>query len=441
MYRQARSFSAVSLRVVVSLALSGTLRADSPPPRSGSLQDNVRHVPRSVTDPKTSTVLNLPGYALDYPQIIGDWAVCALWHGQFSGSHVPPTPQIRPTRPALVAVNRRDGRTVQLSVADDGSADIDGLLPIGAGQCGVVISRSRVPNGKQDAATDRSLWKWTPASGAIVADGRWTPERLLEHVVDSRVCGIATVGGETSRGATIRLLDITSKKATEFFFDGYSQLFSTLDKLEGPPQTLVPIAGGRSFVLMHRTTDTDLVERNGVIAECVDPNAPEGRRWQLRSREIKEEIGCRLTEVYPIPGAGRQSPCLGFVVEGEEGGLPRVDCLTISRESGVMVRCWRTGKELLRRAVMSSDGKLIAVATDRFIEKTQGFEYEISIFDSVKGTGLATLNLTRHFAVNVFAFEDATHFLGISHNELWRFAIAPNKQHQLLFRLDPAEQN
>jgi hypothetical protein len=328
-----------------------------------------------------------------------------------------------------------------LSAADDGSADIDGLLPIGAGQCGVVISRSRVPNGKQDATTDRSLWKWTPASGAIVADGRWTPERLLEHVVDSRVCGIATVGGETSRGATIRLLDITSKKATEFFFDGYSQLFSTLDKLEGPPQTLVPIAGGRSFVLMHRTTDTDLVERNGVIAECVDPNAPEGRRWQLRSREIKEEVRCRLTEVYPIPGAGRQSRYLGFVVEGEEGGLPRVDCLTISRESGVMVRCWRTGKELLRRAVMSSDGKLIAVATDRFIEKTQGFEYEISIFDSVKGTGLATLNLTRHYAVNVFAFEDATHFLGISHNELWRFAIAPNKQHQLLFRLDPAEQN
>ncbi len=90
---------------------------------------------------------------------------------------------------------------------------------------------------------------------------------------------------------------------------------------------------------------------------------------------------------------------------------------------------------------MSSDGKLIAVATDRFIEKTQGFEYEISIFDSVKGTVLATLNLTRHFAVDVFAFEDATHLLGVSDNELWRLAIAPNKQHQLLFRLDPAEQN
>ncbi len=150
MYRQARFFSTISLRVVVSLALSGTLRADSPRPRSVSLQDNVRHLPRSVTDPKTSTVLNLPGYALDYPQIIGDWAVCALWHGQSSGFHVPPTPQIRPTRPALVAVNLSDGRTVQLSAADDGSADIDGLLPIGAGQCGVVISRSRVPNGKQE---------------------------------------------------------------------------------------------------------------------------------------------------------------------------------------------------------------------------------------------------------------------------------------------------
>jgi hypothetical protein len=439
MYRQSRSFSAVSLRVVVSLALSGTLRADSPRPRSGALPDKVRHSPRSVTDPKTSTVLNLPGYGLDYPQIIGDWVVCVLWHGQFSGSHVPPTPQIGPTRPALVAVNLRDGRTVQLSASDDGSADIDGLLPIGAGQCGVVISRSRGPNGKQDAATDRSLWKWTPASGAIVADGHWTPERVLEHVVDSRVCGIAMVGEKTRGDVNLQLRDVPSKKATEFFTDGYSQLFSTLDKLEGPAETLVPLAGGRSFVLVRRTTGTELVDPNGVIAECVDPTAPEGRRWRLRTRDIKEQIGCRLTDVYLIPGIGRQSRVLGFVAEGEEDGLPRIDCVTISPESGVMVRCWRTGRELLRRAVMSSDGKLIAVATDRFIEKTQGFEYEISIFDSVKGTVLATLNLTRHFAVNVFAFEDATHFLGLSHNELWRFAIAPNKQHQLLFRLDPAE--
>jgi hypothetical protein len=441
MYRHARSFSAVSLQVVVSLALSGTLRADLPRPRSGALEDKVRHLPRSDTDPKTSAVLNLPGYALDYPQIIGDWAVCALWHGQFSGSHVLPTPQIRATRPALVAVNLRDGRTVQLSASDDGSADIDGLFPIGAGQCAVVISRSRVPNGKQDAATDRSLWKWTPATGAIVAGGRWTPERLLEHVVDSRVCGIATVGGETSRGATIRLLDIPSKKATEFFFDGYSQLFSTLDKLEGPPQTLVPLAGGRSFVLMHRTTDTDLVERNGVIAECVDPNAPEGRRWRLRIREIKEEVRCRLTDVYPMPGVGRRSRVVGFVVEGEQEGLPRVDCVTISSESGVMMRCWRIGKELLTRAVMSSDGKQIALVTEGFNEKTQTLEYEVSIVDPAQGTVRATLDLSRQYGVKVFAFEDATHLFGLSTNELWRFAIAPNKQHQLLFRLDPAEQN
>jgi hypothetical protein len=248
--------------------------------------------------------------------------------------------------------------------------------------------------------------------------------------------------GEKTRGdVNLQPRDVPSKKATEFFIDGYSQLFSTLDKLEGPAETLVPLAGGRSFVLVRRTTGTELVDPNDVIAECVDPTAPEGRRWRLRTRDIKEQIGCRLTDVYVIPGIGRQSRVLGFVVEGEEDGLPRIDCVTISPESGVMVRCWPTGKELLRRAVMSSDGKVIAVATDRFNEKTQGFEHEISIFDSVKGTVLVTLNLTRHFAVNVFAFEDATHFLGLSHNELWRFAIAPNKQDQLLFRLDPAEQN
>jgi hypothetical protein len=292
------------------------------------------------------------------------------------------------------------------------------------------LSQPRVPGGKQDAAKDRSFWKWSPQTGAVVSGGPWTHARLLDFVVDTGICEIATVGGSTSGGFNVRIRDTQSKKATEFFLDSDAKLLADLELFIAPAsQTLIPLASGRSFIVMHRPPDTNAVARDSVISECVDPAAPDGRRWRLRADQIREAVGQMPTDVYPIPGIGRTSPVLGMVVQSEEGKDARTDCLTISSESGAILRSWRIE---LSRAVMNVDGKVMACTVEED-------KREALIFDVATGTVVSKLDLTKHLGVSLVAFQDAQHILGQSHNDLWRFAILPQKTHELLFRLDPSE--
>ena len=231
------------------------------------------------------------------------------------------------------------------------------------------------------------------------------------------------MGGQAAT-LNMRLRDIRSGKATGFVLDRHAQLLPALDYYRNPaPQTLAPLSDGRSFIVMHRTADIDLAG-NSVVAECVDPTAPDGRRWYLRTSQIKEKVGYKVRDVYPIPGTGRPSPVLGMVVESENDGLQVVDCLTISSKSGAMLKSFRIDKPPLTGAVMSVDGKLMASTVEGENEKTQMWQKDAYIVDASTGTIVSKLDLSSHIGVSLFAFQDADHVLGLSHNDLWRFAIA-----------------
>ncbi|HEV8070710.1 MAG TPA: hypothetical protein VGP76_23550 [Planctomycetaceae bacterium] len=439
MYRHARSFSAVSWQVVVSF---GVLVAATLPPRSGLLQDEVRHAARIEIDPKTSTSKSVPGYSLTEPHISGDWVVCVLYYGQISASHVPPTPEIRSTQPALVAVNLKNGQARQLSAPENRGAEFEQLIPLsGDGQCGVVVSQPNFSAGIQSGVMDHSFWKWTPKTGTIVGNVPWTPQRIFDFVLDPRICQVTTIDGRTSDGLKMRLCDIQSGKTTSFVLESHARLLAALNYYANPaPQALAPLSDGRSFIVMHRTADMDLAD-NSVIAEYVDPTAANGRRWRLRTSQIKEKVGHKTREVYPIPGIGPQSPFLGMVVTSDEDGDVREDCLTISSKTGAILKCLQPNKQDVTGALMSVDGKFMAWTTEGEDKKTQIWKKRASIVDVATGTIVSTLDLSNHIEVSLFAFQDADHVLGLSHNDLWRFAIARQGAHQLLFKLDPTEQN
>jgi hypothetical protein len=406
------------------------------PPRSGPLWEEIRHAPSAEIDPKTKVERSHAGYVLDQPLITNDWVVCELWYAELSGSHVPP--KTRPKCHAFVAVNLKNGQTRQLSAPENRGVEFAGFVPLKGGECGVVLSQPRVLNGNQDGPKDRSFWRWSPQTGAVVAGGPWTPVRLLDFAVDPGICEIATVAGHKSGRANIRIRDVQSGKSAEMFLDDDAQLLVALHYYGNPaPQTLIPRASGRSFIVMHRTADIDVTKPESIISECVDPTAPDGRRWRLRSSQIKEKVGHRPREVYPISGTGPASPVVGVVVESDPDGDLRVDCLTISSDSGALLKSWRIESPLCG-ALMSVDGKLMACTIERDNQQRQVLEKEASIFDVATGKIVSKLDLSNHFAVSLFAFQDERHIFGLGPNDLWRFAIPPQKTHELLFRLDPS---
>jgi hypothetical protein len=439
-----KAASAFSLQIVSWLALCSVLLAAPRSPVVGKLDKEVRHAPSAIRIPVISAVLDLPGYGLSEPLVIGEWAFCVLWYGQYGGSHTPPRPWLRPTQPAVIAVNLKSGRARQLSASTNldstAAAEIDDLIPLDGEQCGVVIAYSRAENGKEDAVLDRSLWKWNPQTGAVVAGGDWNPARLLQLIVDPRVCEITTRKTEPGTSLSLQVRDVSKRKATNVTLDRNVRLLAARNSFtySPVPQTIVPLASHDSFILIHRTEGIDIVKCNSVIAECIDPNAVEGRRWRLRTNEIMKRLNCKPTNVYPISGIRLHSHVLGMLVESADDGWPRTDCLIISRSSGTMVTSWRVDKPPLSGAVMSADGSAMALTREWENEKTQMLEYQVSIVDSAKGTVLSSLDLLAQYDVSVFAFEDAGHLLGLRSNDLWRFGLARHSTHKLLFRLDPS---
>jgi hypothetical protein len=409
------------------------------PPRSGLLQNEVRHAPRIEIDHRTSTSKSVPGYSLTEPHISGDWVVCVLYYGQVSGSHVRPQPEIRSTQPALLAVNLKNGQARQLSAPENRSAEFEQLIPLsGDGQCGVVVSQPHFSAGIESGVMDHSFWKWTPKTGTVVGDVPGTRQRLFDFVLDPRICKVTTIDGRTCDGLMMRFCDIQSGKATSFVLESRARLLASLNYYANPaPQTLAPLSDGRSFIAMYRTADIDL-GGSSIIAECVDPTALDGRRWRLRTSQIKEKLVPKPREVYPIRGIGPHSPVLGLVVESDEDGDVRVDCLTVSCKTGAILKCLRLSKQVLTGALMSVDGKLMALTYEGEDKKTGIWKKSASIVDVATGPVLSTLDLSNHIGVSLFAFQGAEHVLGLSSNELWRFAIPPQKTHELLFRLDPS---
>lgn len=421
------------------LLLYGTLGADSPP-RVGALQDSARHAPRAERDSKSSKIVNHSGYALVEPLLVGDWIVCVLWHGEEGPLHAPPAKQ--GTRPALVAVNVHNGKALQLTVAAKGNAEraeIENRLPFHGTNCAVVIAPPGAPTDK--TLNGRRLWKWDLQTGQVAGEVSWGPSGLLALVLDQAKCEV-TARPSSGGVVDVHLRDIQSGRRINLVVDINVQLLAALDNYKNPAaQTLMPLKGGRSFILIYRTAGIDIGKQNSVIAEYVDPASVVGRRPLLRAAQIEKELGSSPDEVYPVPGSGPQSPVFGMIVESTERGWPRKDCLAIAWNSGEILRSWRFDKPVITDAVMSADGRRMALVTEAYNEQTQREEKELRMIDVAKGTELSKLDLSHHLAVSIFAFQDADHLLAASNNELWRFALSRKSTHQLLFRLDPSVPN
>jgi hypothetical protein len=414
--------------------------------------------------------------------------------------------------PGLLAVDLNTGRALRLMAPRSATPKVtnwvDGNLPLGPNRCGALVMRFERDGKKMGKVLDATLWEWNLEQNNVVSAGPWDSARMVATLLDPTTTEVAPSKTDASKadaaktsarrigpgknsaaktgpaktsarksGApksdaakksaskgdaakddadkedrsdseTLEIRDKQSGRATQCVFDAEPVLLEppSPEVADGAP-TLIPCTDRRSFVVLNPIPSSEVMKFWRL--ECVDPRAPDGRRWRISPADVQKMTGFAPTSVFPVPGTAADFD--HFVVQvgsaDEKKQEDRSHLLTIDGRTGQITKAVRLPENPPSQEVDSLFASLhgsLAVFRCGEIRKPEQPEAPIKltlfVFDVSKGSVRARFNFSKLEDVIPFGFDEKGRILGFSDEkaEIWRFTVDQMLHAERLFQLHPA---
>lgn len=329
-------------RLVLSLLILGMLstpvtscaddsKAGAPPePKVSVLQDEYRRFFMIKNDEGSSFA---PDYSISFPVMIGEkWAVFHLraYDGSLSSDWSLFGPEgkfyYRKIQIGSVAVDLESGKAVQFIVRTPGQATpgfiwIDRIYRLPNDRCGVVIGRE---SPKPNTDVQFFLWEWDLNRNTVAPLGTGDLHGILRSCFTKGNITVEVLNSEKIREPglqTYRLTDVSSHKSLSIPLPLSASMEPSgsgrFGKYDDSP-TLIPLASSKSdSLILYHSYNVILEEQPEVCLECLDPTAPDGRRWKWTSKAIRDVVGEDGFELYLLRRSAINSTTLGLVAHWE----------------------------------------------------------------------------------------------------------------------------
>jgi internalin A len=297
-------------------------------------------------------------FYLGSPIRVGHWVVFSIskTRGGFGSADFGQFPQGRRepvTRPAcldtkprsepwvgLVAYDLDSGRAVQLTPPPTGkipgrSTWVDAHVRWNADRCAVVMLQTETEGANTENRFWQYVWDWNLKKGTLRPVGDWSPARILEFALDPQSVEVTDRSAASAQKQTFEIRDKSMGRMTQLTTSEPLRPHSNsaMQQLE-----IFPQADGRSF-LLH-----DLVDRapggpaRECQIECVDPLAPNGRRWTLTAAVVQQATRQKPDSMRPLTGMPQKSGLVAICASALSPASGPIGLIFVDSKSGKIER-------------------------------------------------------------------------------------------------------
>jgi len=316
----------------VAACADDNVAGNSPQPKVSLLQDEYRGM--KLAEERDETTFIESDYSAVGPVMVaGKWAVLLLkrYNEVLSSDWSIYGPEgkyyYRKIQIGLVAVDLETGKAFQLIVrnpeqAAPGFIWIDQIYQLPNNRCGVVIGWES-PKPKTD--DQFFLWEWDLNRNTVAPLGKGDFLGILRSCFTKGKISVEVLDPEEIREPglrTYKMTDVGSHKSL-------SIPLSLSDSIEpagsGHPgqcfnrPTLIPLASNETdSLILYHSYDSILDDHPPeVCLECLDPTAPDGRRWKWTSKAIRDLVGEDGYELLLLRRSSVDSTMVGLVASWE----------------------------------------------------------------------------------------------------------------------------